>query len=88
MLLNLARVNVLRLDVDARGGVVGPLVHVGKEEGRADGWPIVQARAAVPMAARSDLEVEGAVDSVLLCAEDRCQMLRHDCLSATVSGSL
>jgi hypothetical protein len=59
------------------GAVVGLLVHVGEDDGGADGGPVVDAGAAVAMAAGADLEVEGAVDAVLLGAEDGSEMLRH-----------
>lgn len=77
MLLDLARVEGLALGVDAGGDHVGPLVHVGQQQRGTDGWAVVQARAAVTVAASADLEIEGAVDAVLLCAEDGRQVLRH-----------
>lgn len=71
VLLDLAGVDRLSLWVDARGDHVGTLVHVGEEEGRGDGGPVVEAGAAVAVPASSDLEVEGAIHTVLLRAEDR-----------------
>lgn len=77
MLLDLARVEGLALGVDAGGDHVGPLVHVGQQQRGTDGRAVVQARAAVTVAASADLEIEGAVDAILLCAEDGSQVLRH-----------
>lgn len=80
VVLDLSRVESLALGVDA--GVcehIGPLVHVGEQKGGADAGLGVEARAPVAMSASSDLEVEGAVNPVLLCAEDRCQVLGHSC---------
>lgn len=77
MLLDVAGVDVVALGVHAGRCQVQPLVHVGEEEGGADGGLVVHARAAVAMPARPDLEVERAVYPILLCAEDGCQMLRH-----------
>lgn len=78
VLLDLAGVEGLALRVDAGSDHVGALVHVGEEEGRGDAGTVVEARAAVAVAARADLEVERAVHAVLLRAEDRCKVLRHD----------
>lgn len=55
--------------VDAGGDHVGSLVHVGEEEGGGDAGAVVEARAAVAVSAGADLEVEGAVNAVLLGAE-------------------
>ena len=63
-------------DGDA-GTVVGLLVHVGEQYGGADGRLVVDAGAAIAMAAGPDLEVEGAVNAVLLRAEYGSQVLRH-----------
>lgn len=70
MVLNLAGIDGLPLGIDAGGDHVGALVHVGEEEGGGDGGSVVEAGAAVPVAASSDLEVERAVHPVLLGAED------------------
>jgi hypothetical protein len=77
VLLDLARVDRLALRVHSWGDHVRPLVHVGEEERRRDGGPVVEARAPISVAARANFEVERAVDAVLLGAEDRCQVLRH-----------
>lgn len=77
MVLDLAGIQVLSLGVDAGGEHVGTLVHVGEEDGGADGGLGVEPRAAIAMPASSDLEVEGAVHSVLLGPENRRQVLRH-----------
>lgn len=77
VLLDLARVDRLALGVDSGGDHVGPLVHVRQEQSRRDRRPVVEAGAAVTVAAGADLEVEGAVHAVLLGAENRCQVLRH-----------
>jgi hypothetical protein len=77
VLLDLARVDGLALGVHAGGDHVRPLVHVGEEDRRRDRGPVVEARAPISVAARSNLEVERTVDAVLLGAEDRCQVLRH-----------
>lgn len=63
----------MALGVDAGVGEhIGPLVHVGKQKGGADAGLGVEARASVAMPASTDLEVEGTVDTVLLCAENGC----------------
>lgn len=77
MLLDLARVDGLALRVHAGRDHVRPLVHVGQEQGRADCGPVVQSRAPVAVTTRADLEIEGAVDAVLLRSEYRSQVLRH-----------
>lgn len=71
VLLDLAGVDRLALGIDAGGDHVGALVHVGEKEGWGDGGAVVEAGAAVPVAASADLEIEGAIHAVLLCAEDR-----------------
>jgi hypothetical protein len=72
-----AWVDSVALGVDAGGDHVGALVHVGEEEGGADARLGVQARAAVAVPARPNLEVERAVHPVLLRPEYRSQVLRH-----------
>jgi hypothetical protein len=77
-----AWVDMQTLGVDAGGDHVGALVHVGEEEGRADAGLGVQARAAIAVPTRPDLEVERAVNPVLLRPEYRSQVFRHCyCLS-------
>ena len=78
VLLDLARVERLAVRVDAGGNHVRALVHVGEEESWGDRRAVVEAGAAVAVAARSDLEIEWTVDAVLLCSEYRCKVLRHD----------
>lgn len=77
MVLDLAGIEVLGLGVDAGGEHVGALVHVGEEDGGADGGLGVEAGAAIAVPAGADLEVEGAVHPVLLGPEDGRQVLRH-----------
>lgn len=83
MLLDLARIHVLGSELGVGGHArgrsdhVGPLVHVGEEKSRADAGLRVETRAAVAMPTSPDLEVERAVHAVLLCSEDRRQVLRH-----------
>jgi hypothetical protein len=77
MLLNLPWIHILSGDLDTWSGIVRPLVHVGEEEGGADSGAIVEAGAAISMAASPDLEVEGAVHSVFLGTKDGSQVLRH-----------
>lgn len=77
MFLDLSRVDWLPLRVYSWGNHVRPLVHVGEEERRRDRGPIMEPRAPVTVPASPDLEVEGAVHAVLLCPEDRGQVLRH-----------
>ena len=57
---------VLRIDVEV-------LQHDGLAERRL----VVDPRAALAVTAGADLEVEGAIDLVLLRAEDGGQVLRH-----------
>ena len=71
MLLNLARVKGLALRINTGSHHVGALVHVGKEQGRADTRLGMKPRATVAMPASSDLKVEGAVNPVLLRPEYR-----------------
>jgi len=52
------------------GGVLGVLVQVLEEDGLGKGGLVVEPRAPVAVSTGSDLEVEGTVDFVLLCAED------------------
>lgn len=83
--LDLLGIDGLTLGVDAGGDHVGALVHVGEEEGGADAGLGVKTRAAVAVPARADLEVEGAVNPVLLRPENRRQVLRHGFLSLPIS---
>jgi hypothetical protein len=80
MLLYFTRVEVSPLWVHSGCGEVEALVHVGEEKGGADAGLVMQAGAAIAMAASADLEVEGAVDAILLSAEDGSQVLRHGSL--------
>jgi len=66
--------------VHARFVVVGwVLVEVRHEDGLRVGGLDVFARAAVAVTARADLVVEGAVNLVLLCAEDGGEVVGHRC---------
>lgn len=71
VVLQLARVH-LALGVERR-----VLVQVREEDRLGVGRLDVLARAAVAVAAGADLVVEGAVDLVLLRAEDGGQIVRH-----------
>lgn len=77
MLLNFAGVDVLALWIQPGGGQIGALVHVGEEDGGANSGSGVQAGTTIAMAASADLEVERAIDTVLLGSEDGSQMLSH-----------
>ena len=71
MVLQLAAVHpVLRIE----GGI---LVHVGHQDGlrvrRLDVFP----RASVAVSAGANFVVEGAIDLVLLGAENRCEIVGH-----------
>lgn len=59
------------------GVVCRVLVQVGQEDGLAVRRLDVLARAAVAVATCADLVVEGAVDLVLLCAEDGGEVVGH-----------
>lgn len=59
------------------GVVGGVLVEVGEQDGLRVGGLDMLARAAVTVAACTDLVVEGAVDLVLLSAEDGGEVVRH-----------
>ena len=77
VVLNLPGVDGLALGVHAGGYHVGPLVHVGEQQRRANAGLRVEPGAPVTVPARPDLEVERAVHPVLLRPEYRCQVLRH-----------
>ena len=83
VVLDLARVDGVAVGVDAGGYHVGALVHVGEENGGTYAGLCVEARAAIPVPTGADLEVERAIDPVLLRSEYRCQVLRH-CRNHTV----
>lgn len=53
------------------GIVGGVLVEVGQEDGLRIGGLNMFSRAAIPVPACADFIVEGAVDFVLFCAENR-----------------
>lgn len=78
--LDLLGVKGLALRIDAGGYHIRALIHVGQDDRRACGGLGVETRAPVAMTASSDLEVEGAVDPVLLSTEYRSQVFRHYCL--------
>lgn len=72
-----AGVDGVALGINAGGDHVGALVHIREEKSGADAGLGMEAGAAVSMPTSSDLEVEGAVHTVLLCPKYRSQMLRH-----------
>ena len=63
--------------VGGLGRVLRVDVEVLEHDGLAERRLVVDPRAALAVAAGADLEVEGAVDLVLLGAEDGGQVLRH-----------
>lgn len=69
------RLSLIR--VNDRGNHVGSLVHVWEKKGWADGGFGVEPWTTVAMSASSDLEVERAVNPILLGPKYRCQVLRH-----------
>lgn len=75
--LDLLRVDGVALSINSRGDHVRTQVHVGEQQRRRDRRLVVQAGASVAMAARADLEVEGAVHAVLLRAKDGSEVLGH-----------
>lgn len=78
MLLALARINGHGQAVGPGRGVErGILVHVLHQQCWTDGGSVMQAGAAITMSASPNLEVEGAVHTILLCAKDGSQMLGH-----------
>jgi len=77
VVLDLARVDGVAVGIDAGGYHVGALVHVGEENGGTYAGLCVEARAAIPVPTRADLEVERAIYPVLLRPEYRRQVLRH-----------
>ena len=66
------------------GGVLRVDVEVLQNDGLAEGGLIVDPGAAFTVAAGANLEVEGAVDLVLLGAEDGGEVLRHDVAQSIV----
>lgn len=70
MLLNFARVDVLRRQVDTGSRVIRTLIHVGEEKGRANRRAIVQTRAPISMTTSPDLEIERTIHSVFFCTEN------------------
>lgn len=68
--LDLAWIDRLALGIDTGGNHVRALVHVRQKKGWRDGRAIVESRTPIAMTTGADLEVEGAVDAVLLSAED------------------
>lgn len=77
MLLHSAGVDILTLGIHPGSSEVGPLVHVGEEQRGADRGPVMQAGAAVAMAAGANFEIERAIDTIFLCAEDGSQVFSH-----------
>jgi len=81
MLLRLLLVHLERLAVHCHRHGGGILVHVVDDEGLADSGLVMNARAAVSVAAGPDLEVEGTIHFVLLCAEDGSKTISHGVVS-------
>lgn len=75
------------LGVEGAGGIVGRVqVDVWEEGGGGEGRLDVLAAALFPVSACADLEVEGAVDLVLFCPVDGCQMVGHACSLVDLAG--
>lgn len=77
MLLDLPGVDGLPLGVHAGGDHIGPLVHVGEQEGGRYGGAVVEPGTSVPVPACPNLEVEWTIHPVLLRTKYRSQVLRH-----------
>lgn len=81
MVLQLAAVHPV---LGIEGGI---LVHVGHQDGlrvrRLDVFP----RASVAMSAGADFVVEGAIDLVLLGAENGCEIVGHVGVASGVGAS-
>lgn len=71
VVLDFAGIKGLALRVNAGSDHVGALVHVGEKESGANTRFSMQPGAPISMTASSDLEIEGTVNSILLCSEDR-----------------
>lgn len=78
VVLDLARVHLV-LGVERR-----VLVEIGHEDRLRVRRLDMLARASVPVATGADLVVEGAVDLILLGAEDGGEVVRHDCSALSV----
>mmetsp|Transcript_25543 Transcript_25543/g.67750 ORF Transcript_25543/g.67750 Transcript_25543/m.67750 type:complete len:215 (+) Transcript_25543:487-1131(+) len=90
LLSTVIHVVVPRLVVRQGQRLRGVGVHVRQEERLTHGWPVVQTIALVAIPAGADLEVERAIHSVFLCAEDTGQLLSHGVRSRpgpTLQGS-
>ena len=70
MVLDLARIKGLALRVNAGGDHIRSLIHVREKKCRADAGLSVKPGAAISMSAGSNLEVEGAVNPILLRSEN------------------
>lgn len=81
VLLDPAGINGLPLGIHSRRDHVRPLVHVGKQQSGRDCGPIVEPGTAIPVTASSNLEIERAVNPVLLRTKNGSQVLRHRCPS-------
>ena len=77
MILHFLGIERVALGINARSDHIGALIHVGEQERGAHTGLGVKPGAAIAVAARADLEIEGAVDTVLLRPENRGQVLRH-----------
>ena len=60
----------MALRVDAGGDHIGSLIHIREEECRADAGLSVKPRAPITMSTGSNLEVERAVNPILLRSEN------------------
>mmetsp|Transcript_70691 Transcript_70691/g.182260 ORF Transcript_70691/g.182260 Transcript_70691/m.182260 type:complete len:214 (+) Transcript_70691:625-1266(+) len=77
LLRTVVHVIIPRLVVRQRQGLRRVRVHVGQQESLTHRRPIVQSVALVAIAACPDLEVERAIDAVLLSPEDARKLLSH-----------
>lgn len=71
VVLDFGGIEGLALRIDAGSDHIGALIHIGEEEGGANAGLRVEAGASVAVPARANLEVEGAINPVLLCPEYR-----------------
>jgi len=70
MVLDFARIEGLALGINTRSDGIRTLVHVGEQESGTDAGFGVKPGASVTVTASPDLEVEGAIHSILFCAEN------------------
>lgn len=77
MLLDFPWIDWAALGIETWSDHVRTLIHVGEKESGADAGAGVQSRAAISVAASTDLTVEKAVHPILFRAKDGCQVLGH-----------